>query len=481
MEGAESRSMACIESGGQDFVGRGDEGDGGHVRTGTVWTATAHIITAVIGAGVLGLPWSVAQLGWVLGPAAILLFAWVTYYTALLLADCYRYPDKAAGQRNRVYMDAVSTILGPKQEKLCGVAQHIDLWGALIGYTITTSTSMMAVKKSNCFHKYGHDSECRMSGNLYMILFGVIEIVLAQLPNLEKVTLLSIIAAIMSFAYSLIGLGLCIAKVAMNGKLKGSLTGTEVNDGGMSLATKTWNAFQALGNIAFAYTYAVVLIEIQDTMKSPPPENESMRRANFYAVGVTTVFYMTLGCIGYAAFGNSSPGNFLTGFGFYEPYWLIDIGNICVIVHLVGAYQVYAQPIFFHLENWIAKSWPAFYTRDKVYRISLPKTTTMFEFTIMRLVVRSSFIVLMTLVAMIIPFFNAVMGLLGALTFWPLTVYFPVSMYMVQEKVKRQTFTWFRLKFLDLISMVVCILAAVGSVAGIIDSLKHAAPFKSSY
>lgn len=120
-----------------------------------------------------------------------------------------------------------------------------------------------AVKKSNCFHKYGHDTLCRMSGNMYMILFGIIEIVLAQLPNLEKVTFLSFLAAVMSFAYSLIGLGLCIAKVAMDGKIKGSLTGTEVNGGGMSLATKTWNSFQALGNIAFAYTYAVVLIEIQ--------------------------------------------------------------------------------------------------------------------------------------------------------------------------------------------------------------------------
>ncbi|CAN6458429.1 unnamed protein product [Victoria cruziana] len=263
MEGTERRSMSCMERGGQEIVGRGDEDDAGHVRTGTVWTATAHIITAVIGAGVLGLPWSVAQLGWVLGPVSILLFAWVTYYTAVLLADCYRYPDKTTGQRNRVYMDAVSAILGPKQEKLCGVAQHIDLWGALIGYTITTSTSMMAVKKSNCFHKYGHDTLCRMSGNMYMILFGIIEIVLAQLPNLEKVTFLSFLAAVMSFAYSLIGLGLCIAKVAMDGKIKGSLTGTEVNGGGMSFATKTWNSFQALGNIAFAYTYAVVLIEIQ--------------------------------------------------------------------------------------------------------------------------------------------------------------------------------------------------------------------------
>lgn len=55
---------------------------------------------------------------------------------------------------------------------------------------------------------------------------------------------------------------------------------------------------------------------------------------------MTTAFYMLCGVFGYAAFGNDAPGNFLTGFGFYDPFWLIDIGNICIVIHLVGAYQV---------------------------------------------------------------------------------------------------------------------------------------------
>lgn len=49
---------------------------------------------------------------------------------------------------------------------------------------------------------------------------------------------------------------------------------------------------------------------------------------------------MMCGCLGYAAFGNSAPGNMLTGFGFYEPFWLVDLANIFIVIHLVGAYQV---------------------------------------------------------------------------------------------------------------------------------------------
>jgi amino acid permease len=70
------------------------------------------VITAVIGSGVLSLAWSVAQMGWVVGPTVLLLFALVTYYTALLLTDCYRYPDPVSGKRNYTYMDAVQANLG---------------------------------------------------------------------------------------------------------------------------------------------------------------------------------------------------------------------------------------------------------------------------------------------------------------------------------------------------------------------------------
>ena len=80
---------------------------------------------------------------------------------------------------------------------------------------------------------------------------------------------------------------------------------------------------------------------MQDTLKSYPPENGVMKKASLVGVTMTTMFYVLCGCVGYAAFGNNAPGNFLTSFGFYEPFWLIDFANVCIVIHLVGAYQVY--------------------------------------------------------------------------------------------------------------------------------------------
>ncbi|KAK3198068.1 hypothetical protein Dsin_021483 [Dipteronia sinensis] len=92
--------------------------DGCLKRTGTVWTASAHIITAVIGSRFLSLA---AQLGWIGWPAVMFLFSFVTYYTSGLLSACYRSGDSLTGKRNYTYMDAVRSNLGGMKFKLCGL------------------------------------------------------------------------------------------------------------------------------------------------------------------------------------------------------------------------------------------------------------------------------------------------------------------------------------------------------------------------
>lgn len=71
-----------------------------------------------------------------------------------------------------------------------------------------------AIKRSNCFHKSHGRNPCHMSSNGYMITFGITEVIFSQIPDFDQVWWLSIVAAIMSFTYSTVGMGLGIAKVA---------------------------------------------------------------------------------------------------------------------------------------------------------------------------------------------------------------------------------------------------------------------------
>uniref|UniRef100_A0A453D087 Amino acid transporter transmembrane domain-containing protein n=1 Tax=Aegilops tauschii subsp. strangulata TaxID=200361 RepID=A0A453D087_AEGTS len=238
--------------------------------------------------------------------------------------------------------------------------------------------------------------------------------VFSQLPNLHEMAWLSILAAAMSFSYSTIGVGLSLAQTISGATGKTTMGGTVIGVDVASSAQKIWLTLQALGNIAFAYSYSMVLIEIQDTVRAPPAENKTMRKANLMGVSTTTAFYMLCGCLGYAAFGNAAHGNMLTGFGFYEPFWLIDFANVCIVVHLVGAYQVYCQPIYAAVESWAAARWPG---SDFVVRQYHPFGADRFGVNMFRMVWRTAFVVVSTILAILLPFFNDILGLLGALGF----------------------------------------------------------------
>lgn len=80
----------------------------------------------------------------------------------------------------------------------------------------SSSMENRAIERSNCFHTKGDSSPCRVSSNPYMIAFGLVEIVFSQIPDFDQIWWLSIVAAIMSFSYSAIGLGLGVGKVAGN-------------------------------------------------------------------------------------------------------------------------------------------------------------------------------------------------------------------------------------------------------------------------
>ncbi|KAK9164513.1 hypothetical protein Syun_005415 [Stephania yunnanensis] len=364
------------------------------MQSGNVWTATSHIITAVIGSGVLSLAWAIGQLGWVAGPTVMLLFALVILYTSNLLSQCYRSGDPSTGKRNHTYMDAVKANLGGRKVAVCGWIQYINLFGVAIGYTIAASISMMAVKRSNCLHESGGKDGCQMSSNGYMIAFGITEVIFSQIPDFDQVWWLSIVAAIMSFTYSTVGLSLGIAQVA--------------------------------------------------------------------------------------AFGDDAPGNLLTGFGFKNPYWLLDIANVAIVIHLVGAYQVYCQPLFAFVEKWSARKWNKSAFMAKEFELPLPLLGS-YKLNFFRLTWRTIFVVVTTITSMLMPFFNDVVGILGAFGFWPLTVYFPVEMYIAEKKIGRWTTRWLGLQILSFTCLVVSVAAACGSVAGVILDLKSYKPFKTTY
>ena len=84
--------------------------------------AVGHLLTAIIGAGVLGLPNAVAWLGWVAGPVAVLLFYAISVWLGVVLSMVYHAKGQA---RYPTYKAAVRGILGRRHVVVLGTAQTI--------------------------------------------------------------------------------------------------------------------------------------------------------------------------------------------------------------------------------------------------------------------------------------------------------------------------------------------------------------------
>ncbi|PKI54695.1 hypothetical protein CRG98_024895 [Punica granatum] len=195
-----------------------------------------------------------------------------------------------------------------------------------------------------------------------------------------------------------------------------------------------------------------------------------MKKASTIALSITTFFYLCCGGFGYAAFGDATPGNLLTGFGFYEPYWLIDFANACVVLHLVGGYQVYSQPLFANTERWFEKKFPRSGFVNRNYELKLPLYSPPLQINFLRLCFRTVYVASTTTIAMIFPYFNQVIGVLGGLNFWPLTIYFPVEMYLKQRKVEAWTRKWITLRIFSAVCFFMAIFALTGSMEGLLSA-----------
>lgn len=145
---------------------------------------------------------------------------------------------------------------------------------------------------------------------------------------------------------------------------------------------------------------------------------------------------------------------------------------------LVIVQQVFCQPIFSAVETYMARRYPNKKFLHEERALAIGKSLE-FKINIFRLMWRAGYVIVCTFLAILLPFFNSILGILGALSFWPLTVYFPIEMYIARRKIERSSFKWMALQSLSMVCLLISLAAAVGSIEGVIEALKHFTPFQT--
>ena len=222
------------------------------------------------------------------------------------------------------------------------------------------------------------------------LIFGGIQLVLGQLKSLHQFWWASVLGALCSVSYSATAVGMTA------GNLDGAYGHGSAGDLAFTgTGTKVWSLLNGLGSILFSFNISLIvslwggaqawasrrgrwqptpthrslplpgppvqLLEVQDTLRHPGAmptcalavdavahaPMRLMRRAVWISVCLMTGLYLLVACFGYAALGDATPYNILTGpwgEGWQPsrvPPWVVQMANVMVFVRTVPAYQVY--------------------------------------------------------------------------------------------------------------------------------------------
>ncbi|PKA48161.1 Lysine histidine transporter 1 [Apostasia shenzhenica] len=403
------------------------------------WYSAFHNVTAMVGAGVLSLPYAMSELGW--GPGiAVLVLSWIiTLYTLWQMVEMH---EMVPGKRFDRYHELGQHAFGEQLGLYIVVPQQLVVEvGVCIVYMVTGGRSL---KK---FHDTVCSDHCKSIRLTYFIMiFASVHLVLSQLPNFNSISGVSLAAAVMSLSYSTIAWGASVEK--------GKQEGVEYSYRAHSTAGNVFNFLSALGDVAFAYAGHNVVLEIQATIPSTPekPSKKPMWRGVVLAYIIVALCYFPVALVGYWAFGKTVEDNILISLD--KPRWLIAMANMMVVVHVIGSYQIYAMPVFDMMETVLVK------------RLHFPPGFTL------RLITRSTYVALTMFIGITFPFFGGLLGFFGGFAFAPTTYFLPCVMWLALYKPKRFSLSWITNWICIVLGLLLMILSPIGGLRQIIIQAK---------
>ncbi|CAF1793687.1 unnamed protein product [Brassica napus] len=399
-----------------------------------------HNVTAMVGAGVLGLPYAMSELGW--GPGvAVLILSWViTLYTLWQMIEMH---EMFEGQRFDRYHELGQAAFGRKLGLYIIVPlQLLVETSACIIYMVTGGESLKKVHQLSV----GDDKCTKLTIRHFILIFASSQFVLSLLKNFNSISGVSLVAAVMSVSYSTIAWVASLAREAPESVKYGYKTRSN---------SVPLDLLGGLGEMAFAYAGHNVVLEIQATIPSTPenPSKRPMWKGAIVAYLIVAFCYFPVALIGFKTFGNNVEENILTSL--HDPKALIILANMFVVVHLLGSYQVYAMPVFDMIESVMIRKWHFRPTR------------------VLRFSIRWTFVAATMGIAVALPYFSALLSFFGGFVFAPTTYFIPCIIWLILKRPNRFSLSWFINWSCIIIGVVLMIIAPIGGLTKLIYQINN--------
>eukprot|EP01024_Parvocaulis_polyphysoides_P010706 TRINITY_DN13724_c0_g1_i5.p1 TRINITY_DN13724_c0_g1~~TRINITY_DN13724_c0_g1_i5.p1 ORF type:complete len:314 (-),score=22.41 TRINITY_DN13724_c0_g1_i5:101-982(-) len=264
-------------------------------REGTWFYASFHSATAMIGAGILGLPWAFSYLGWVGGCAVLILGFILSYFSAQLLIILHEQDNT----RYDTYSQLGQRALGYELRWLVPLFQYVTVIGAAISYVITGAICLQHV------YELSYPTHEPTTVLLWILVFGIVQLFLSQLPDFHSLRFVSMTGVLMSIGYALISIVSAVIH-ALDSDENMIISYGQRNSNDVSQIFSIGNA---VGSILYAFGGLSTMPEIQATL--PSPSCKTMHQGVTTAYSLALVLYSLVAVTGYYAFGTLVNDNIL--------------------------------------------------------------------------------------------------------------------------------------------------------------------------
>ncbi|KAI0242313.1 hypothetical protein L0F63_002532 [Massospora cicadina] len=339
--------------------------------TASSFAAYFNVVCIIAGSGTLGLPYAVALGGW----TSMLFFvftSFATVYTSKLLIECLYYRE---GHRLEQFADIGEASFGKVGRYLAKTFHYSVSLSSPCVYIFLTG--------DNTFHALDILLGKKiLSPEAWKIIGGCIVLVpFALAKTLREVAVLGIFG---TFSTAVV-----VAVVAIYGGITYANADPSVAILRETISFKTLGSSLAI--IAFAYGGSVVYPHVEASMRNPKAWNSVVA----YGVATSSVMYMLIGSLGYLYYGAGVKDNILNSL---PPDWITVVVYFLITFHVLVAAPIFLASFALEQEN--------------ILHITTHHMSPSREF-LLRVIFRTSIVVVLTMVAVLVKNFNFLAALAG--------------------------------------------------------------------
>eukprot|EP01083_Nonionella_stella_P049420 131702_1 len=290
----------------------------------SVHSTSFNFINSIIGAGIIGLPFALAECGFILGVILLFLVALICDYVARILVET------GVKQNKHNFEVLADHLLGPKGYYAVVVSMFLFAFGAMVAYLVIIGDTVPMV-----FSHVFSESHPLASRRVCIVLFGILLIfplcLLKSMANLAWSSSLSV-------------LSVAVIVVAIVSQAPG-----EARDQGISAETQAHpyafirpSVFAGIGALSFAFVCQHSSFIVFNTLYEPTVERWAL--VTHISVGVSWVASCILAVGAYLSFFGESQGDILNNFDFKNVF--INVARMLLAMTMVFTYP---------MENFVAR------------------------------------------------------------------------------------------------------------------------------